>query len=265
VNVQDLPYQNVPFDWFNNYYGTGSFAADFLPQKAHTFTYRGWDASKTRGCVCDAEWGDVDCSKHVCPYGTDVMDHRLNVNAAQKYQTQVVTLKPVGGVTLQVGNTFALTFKSRLNETFTTIPIAYFGHASSSDTGYDDLERDVKTALESLPNRVVDSVSVDATSDGTTTTTLTIQFTGDHVQGKQNLLTVRSYKCGDGCTPKLTGLELLPAVSGAAGTNVVKETVAADYNAYECGRRGKCNYDTGVCQCFAGYTGLACNTITALV
>jgi len=167
------------------------------------------------------------------------MDHRDVMANAQVYQTQVITLKPVGGVGAQLGNTFALTFKSRLNETFTTIPIAYYGDTTVSPTsaGYLDLERDVKTALESLPNRVIDAVTVSSATDGSTTTTLTIQFTGDHVQGKQHLLTVRAYKCGDGCTPKLTGLELLPAVSGSTGTAVVKETVAADFNSYECGRR----------------------------
>jgi len=262
--IADLPYQVTPFDWYNNYYGNSNLNGDFLPQMPKTFTYHGWDNHKTRGCVCDPEWGDVDCSKRMCPYGTDIMDHRQNMNAAQKYHTQSITFKLYGTSQSQQQQTFALTFKSKLNETFTTTPIVWSqpnaGAATASD--FSDFSRDVKTALEALPNHVVDQVTVSTTSTVTNTfltAVMLVTFTGDNVQGKQNLLTVRNYVCGDGCTPKLSGLELIP------GNSAIVETLVADFNSYECGRRGKCNYDTGLCQCFAGYTGPACNTITALV
>lgn len=265
--MNNLPYQVTPFDWYNNYYGAANAQKDFLPQSPHIFKYYGWDNQKTRGCVCDPEWGDVDCSKRMCPYGTDIMDHRDNMVRSQIYHTQVITFEFLqAAANAQNGNTFALTFKSKLNETFTTTPIVWEhtagGAANGNAASFADFSRDIKTALEALPNNVIDLVTVSTTSTWSTnflTATITIGFLGDNVQGKQNLLTVRNYKCGDGCTPKLTGLELKP------GNRNLVESVVADFNSYECGRRGKCNYDTGICSCFAGYTGPACNTITALV
>merc|ERR1712139_518856 len=50
---------------------------------------------------------------------------------------------------------FALTFTSRLNETFTTVPIALSG-----STDVIDLQNDIKLALLKLPNGVIDGVKV---------------------------------------------------------------------------------------------------------
>jgi hypothetical protein len=77
------------------------------------------------------------------------------------------------------------------------------------------------------------------------------------------LLSVEDYECNDGCTPKLTGLNLEYRYNHRHSN--VTETVLADYNSYECGRRGKCDYDTGLCQCFTGYSGDNCNSLTTLV
>ena len=128
------------------------------------------------------------------------------------------------------GKTFALTFTSKLNETFTTIPIVFASTASG--TGDVDMRNDVQLALLSLPNKVIDGVTVSLSevntgvqnpqgSYGTTefntmyrdiddfnVLEMQVTFTGSAVQGRQNFLTVEDYECHDGCTPKLTGLNL---------------------------------------------------------
>ena len=99
-----------------------------------------------------------------------------------------------------------------------------------------------------------------------------VSFTGDAVAGRQHLLEVETNECRDGCTPKLENAVLVKTYAQANFTNntndiysFVKEQTAADYNSYECGRRGKCDYGTGECECFEGYTGERCQNQTALI
>lgn len=284
---------------------------------AKKFALHSWDSGKIRGCVCDAQFGDADCSKRMCPYGNDVLDVRDDLLTATKYQQQNLIFLSSdhtvsgGGVSSLKGETFALTFKSRLNETFTTIPIVFdatgvgIDRSAESPTERErgaagnDFLNDVQLALLNLPNRVIDGVKVTAQKflsakkafdvngaaviDPNTYTSggnqdgqgdqsgqafddilvLTVAFTGDAVQGPQHLLAVEDYECNDGCTPKLTGLNLEYRYNHKMSN--ITETILADYNSYECGRRGKCDYDTGLCQCFTGYSGDNCNSLTTLV
>merc|ERR1711965_38617 len=208
-----------------------SYFSDDYP--SHPYYY--WDKTKTRGCQCDPEWFDVDCSKRMCPYGNDVMDHRLDLTVTRLHQKQRITLT-------------ALARSSGLNDTTYTEGRTF--------------------ALKSLPNRVIDSVTVKI-NDGFHDVNeynkyIEFEFNGEHVQGTQNLLQLRNAECLDGCSPYITGLMLAPVQARQMGFNV-SETQLADFNSFECGRRGKCDYDSGVCECFDGYTGLACNTVSALV
>lgn len=237
-----------------------------------TFEYHNWDAGKVRGCVCDATYGDVDCSKRMCPYANDVLDVRDNLLDATKYQTQTLNFQASQLDATETddkwneeslnGKTFALTFRSKLNETFTTIPIVFKG--SSGDLP--DFVNDIQLALLNLPNRVIDGVTVSAvTRDAANNNGLVsvdITFTGEGVQGPQNKIIIEDYECGNGCTPKIDGLPLQTKYQANQPTSNNTVTVLADYNSYECGRRGKCDYGTGLCQCFSGYAGCACQVLT---
>jgi len=250
----------------------GVMPDDFFELEPYNkFPFYAWDKFKSTSCVCDPEWGDYDCSKRMCPYGTDAMDHRNNMVRAARYQVQSIELFANDPITVTGANdysnalssassltqlrTFALTFKSKLNETFTTMPIVLV----TEHTGFHNFVTSVKAALEALPNRVIDKVDVAGDTNGVDLVHLNITFSGDHVQGPQYLLGVKAATCNDGCTPKLTGLELRNQ------WETILEVQNSDFNSFECGRRGKCDYSSGVCQCFEGYTGIACNTITALV
>lgn len=265
--------------------GTLSFGQDWLAAERYRGAYHGWDKNKVRGCVCDAQYHDSDCSKRMCPYGTDRLDRRLadSLLTSEKHQIQRLLFTPTNktnsgaeawdgktqGIEVLEGQTFAITFRSKLNETFTTIPIVM----NLYDTV--DLSNDIRHALLTLPNKVIDGVSVTCALVANVGVTVDVEFTGNGVQGAQHPLWVESYECASGCSPKITGLDIVTDVAvymnygGMNGANGdgsgTGEHQLADQNSYECGRRGKCDYNTGICDCFAGYTGENCNTQTVLV
>jgi hypothetical protein len=236
----------------------------------------------------------------MCPYGTDVLDTRDNLLVSQKYQTQNIFLlsgkanaaldgdDDAKSNDLFDGKTIALTFKSKLNETFTTIPITLNFDVQGTTDNQNTLAHDIELALLSLPNKVIDRVKVAVNSVTVSGTSgddddkglnkwgsgisINITFTGDAVQGAQHLIAVEDYECYIGCTPQITGVDLWSRGIPVAGelwassniTDVTPDGVT-DFNSYECGRRGKCDYSSGLCQCFTGYTGDNCNTLSTLV
>jgi len=310
--IEELGFYSVHGDYFDG----SADAYKSFGDEAVTFSNQDWDNHKTMGCVCDPKWTDLDCSRRMCPKGNDVLNTRLDVDDTLLYQVQDIyipylTETAAAGITFGstafegaaagsddtsdgvVGSLFALTFTSTLNETYTTKPILIeettdgaWTSAAIQEANTGTTATNVKNALEALPHKVIDDVTVTASQirTGNVGWYLKIQvtFTGSAVQGPQNLLQVEDLACDKGCYPFLPkgNVEAITESNGhAVGGHVpqtatwtagselpyVKQTTLADYNNYECGRRGKCNYGTGLCECFDGYTGESCNTQTALL
>lgn len=257
----------------------GAFA-DIMEQGYQTvFDHYGWDKGKTRGCLCDPEFSDVDCSKRICPYGNDPGANRKNMAADANVQVQKIYFRSYddkndynSGADKFLGRTFALIFKTKLNETYATGPINYLKpRTTTNNVGYAgdcrDMTLDIQTQLQSFPGRPIDEVKVacdceaevSQMNDAFFFTSCNVSFTGDRVQGQQNLLMVLTEECLEGCTPQITGLDLKVDILQ------VSEIQSSDANSWECSNRGKCDYDTGICHCYDGYYGHNCNNNHKLV
>lgn len=271
--MQDLTFGPVAGTFFNG----ESTSTSGLKVAAKTYmetAERLWDYKKGMACKCDPEWTDVDCGRRMCPRGNDIMSTRLDTETARVNHVQNITLYSAGisgngegsSVNDFMWGEFALTFVSQMNESFTTRPIVF--NFSNSNLG-----DDIASALKELPNNVISGAQVnvsfsadqrvDATdaSYSSTAMVILVEFTGNTVQGRQNLLMVEANECLDGCTPKIKGLNL--ASFNADTTDVdrfsfVETVVEADFNSYECGRRGVCDYNSGICDCFSGFEGQSC-------
>jgi len=158
--IEDMPFGSTIADYYaiaeTTYTVDGSISSQqgaFGVTEPMTMSYMYWDQMKLRGCMCDPAYGDVDCSKRLCPHGTDVMDVRQDLTATARYHTQHFALVAYG--TDKDGldeKSFSLTFKSKLNETFTTTPISVRTTvaAASGDYDFKDFMAAIESALESL-------------------------------------------------------------------------------------------------------------------
>merc|ERR1711965_463329 len=147
------------------------------------------------------------------------------------------------------------------------------------------LSHSIQTALESLPNFVVPKLEVTTpekiniprnvvqnkkkgkvisetityTVDQKFTIKFDLAFTDARNSGKQAMLELEAdMKCASGVQPKFEN------VAGQNPTCTVTRKEQSDSvlreNA-ECSNRGLCNRKTAECNCFDGYTGLACDTV----
>ncbi len=263
-----------------------------------------WDAHKTRGCVCDPKYTGVDCSIRMCPRGDFSYFHALDKTP----ETQMIVIKNLftpgtdvskadfednlPGTTdyktsdmsngTDANGEFALTFRSTLNEEFTTYTL----------NAYNLTADDVENALNSLPNKVIEDAQVtlyrnlsdyNTTSYGNalreknkgtfpftaesnytwydTDLVILVTYKGAMTTGDQYALECRTAYCGAGCQPKIEHPLDFKQHSECKVMNNVVEAIGVNW---ECSGRGLCSA-TGVCECFEGYTDEYCSTKTAIV
>lgn len=145
-------------------------------------------------------------------------------------------------------------------------------------TGAQTTQHHIRAALMALPNDVVNDVEVSMDKSVATQITYRVTFTGSANSGKRNLLQCNHIGCDhDGCQPRFVGIlptaTALCTVKGATSYNF--QTAGATTTATdgqtgtaedtECSSRGICDYASGQCGCFEGYTGEACSIQTILV
>jgi len=232
----------------------------------HTFAGL-WDYDRQMACLCDAKWTDVDCSRRMCPKG----NYALYSDADQIDEVQTVNL----AAQIDADSKFALIFRSTLGEEFTTrqLTTGVNGGATGSNPAA------IQNALKTLPNRVIEDVTVTQGTDGDGTDgySFTVTFSGACTSGNQYSLNVIEHYCPTGCMPQMdtsaagktmvgntdtTGNQF--AISSVASIGGGAGVAGIDVN-MECSGRGVCDYESGICECFSGYTDESCSTQTALI
>ena len=274
-----------------------------------------WDSHKTRGCRCDPKYQGLDCSIRMCPRGD--FAHYFALEKAPETQAVVITnvftpgtdgtadYDPTGagdksfndlgyktdlniqGNGTELNGEFALTFRSTLNEEYTT---------GMMDV-YNLTETIVEMEINNLPNKVINDATVvlyrnlskynqthalgafnrgyrdkypfgaksEASDHGLTwydtDLVILITYNGAMTSGDQYALECRTEFCDAGCQPKLAHPLDFKIHSECNVVNNYEESVGVNW---ECSGRGECGED-GVCECYEGYTDEYCSTKTAII
>merc|ERR1711871_452586 len=214
-----------------------------------------WDKAIARSCDCDSGWKGYDCSERMCPLGYEVAGGSQCDSAATGKSTQVLTLDAAGK------GFFTLTFHDKFNGQHTTYPIKFV--AATGTTPEPTMAMRIEEALENLPNRAVPNAHVVAST--TVMNTYEITFDHDSTPGRQEKLVCSSIEeanmCHWGVLPRYT------TTKSVCKTVEYKEKHMGLLlrSSGECSNRGKCDTKTGLCDCFSGYCGRACDSASTYV
>lgn len=217
-----------------------------------------WPWLKYQQCHCDAGYEGDDCSLRQCPKGddpeTDCKDDRGN-------DVQLLKCDLNGGVKKGF---FQLRFIDQFGGEYDTRPILIDTDTMSAE----DNANSVQDALEALPNFAIPEVEVDVKQTTKAKPEITVTFMDGHNTGKQSLLQVISKAgCESGSQP-LFRVDSKNA-NGDITCTVTREDPIPAFSKYResatCSNRGICDQSTGLCNCFDGYFGLACDHVNTYI
>lgn len=218
-----------------------------------SFDYSLWDADKHQMCICDPGFEGIDCSLRTCQRGDDPLTPHT-----KRWCGGEVCSPEVQAFTLpdQSDTSYKFSFTDLRNNTmvaYSTLHVA--APVACGEISPANLETHIAgptttagmmmNALRSIPGGLLQFVEVRCTG------TASPPASGKNFEITFNGLSGDQY--------------MLDIVNVATEESIeVTEVVRGNIEDIECSGRGLCDSDNGLCQCFNGYYGVACEFQNAL-
>jgi hypothetical protein len=242
------------------------------------FAYALWDADMHQRCVCDPGYDGHDCSERLCPRGDDPLTtgRRFCGGRPCHSSTQLFDLLGAGAHTLAVSFE---DWRGKRHEAFVELDTLNSAPGRVADADADARLADptsiagaLTTALRrDFPEGILAQIRVRAIGGVDPVTGALL--VGDNIGGRNRYEAVLAGVPGQQALLGLAGLSYSASAPGGAGpryqtatdTNGETYELSGNREELECAGRGLCDTATGVCRCFAGYVGHACELQNALV
>jgi len=219
------------------------------------FDYSLWDADKHQMCVCDAGFSGIDCSQRSCPRSNDPLTPvtaRWCGGQPCSHEVQSFRLSSAGDTTFRFQFTDTrnntLTAYATVNTLANSPGVVPAAQAATFIAGPASNAGLIMSALRTIPGGAMQQVEVSAVNDVLDNGSLqrTFQVTYIGFSGAQYPM-------------------VISVASGAGTVEVAARTVVVgNFEDVECSGRGLCDSTAGLCKCFSGYYGVACEYQNAL-
>lgn len=273
------------------------FGEEFTEGVSAAFNYEFWDADKNQACVCEKGFFGIDCSMRDCPRGADPLtfDEKFCGNAECTSETQyiIVDNSEKGRFIIEwldnINHGNSLTGSRMVSEVINV----------AQDESAENIAAKVQDALHNFPNGALADTKVTGYDELTGDHRLLSVSFGTH-NGRANPLVV--YQVGHGDVRVINDADIIDVEddfhveSYYLRNNECKTTEKfrggdralslaslsfesdIDFNCdnnlgglregntenLPCSNRGMCDFGSGQCQCFAGYTKENCEQQSAL-
>jgi hypothetical protein len=248
---------------------SGHGTCEYLTDLSGGYSANAWDVKKIQGCQCDGGWAGFDCSQRQCPRGDDPLTACPPPGQTEgvdgQCDGQIWTITVATAATASLDGEAHWRVKDEYGEWHKSRPFIIDGTSNGAQGNDARMSGAANQALLDMAWATDFATNVVAAETDDTNIVYTIKLNNP---SRITTIEIDTQACATGgCQPLQSGATGVTSVT-VAETSLTSGAATYLFTEIEtntCSGRGICDESSGICQCFEGHTGLACEEQTILV